>query len=347
MKATNPPDAYKGAAVRVFSNVSLKITERIESWDFALGSEIVNKLLEFLRINRDGLGDHIFGFELSQADFPAGDVITPKFIIKENVDTPKLITLDQKLRLIKSVPLELDSKIASGVTFSAVSANTVVAEYESKSVVNFYANGFWVASESLDALGSLPARRGKFARRGEDYELAIRDHYRNQVKYWQQTDHWEDRKNRILRKRLGSSTNTEDIFHRSLLQWLNLHLDAQVRSKPRTVESDEPDIEVISFGGKFFVIEVKWLGTSGDSPYLIPRLIQGFGQLGTYLNKQTTVNKGTLVVYDGRKREDFDALNACETPEDGCVLIDECNGTSLHPRGSCVTLFLENKTASD
>jgi hypothetical protein len=298
-------------------------------------------------MNRDVLGDLIFGFELSQADFTTGDVITAKLIISENSEAPKLITLDQELRLIRSVPLDFDSQIAPGVTFSAVSANTVVAEYEGKSVVNFYANGFWVASESLDALGSLPPRRGKFARRGEDYELAIRDHYRNQVKHWQQTDHWEDRKKRILRKRLGSSTNTEDIFHRSLLQWLNLHLDAQVRSKPRTVESDEPDIEVTSFGGKFFVIEVKWLGTSGDKPYLIPRLIQGFGQLGTYLNKQTTVNKGTLVVYDGREREDFDALETRETPEDGCVLIDHCNGTSLHPRGACVTLFLENKTASE
>jgi hypothetical protein len=341
-----PSDVYESAAVRVFKKVSLRITERLDSWDFALGVSIVNSLVEILRESREEIGDINFAFELRQTVVASGKALTAKSIVELNASEPHLIVLDQDLMIIKAVPLTLDPNTVTGVTLCATSLNTVIAEYESKSVINFYANESLVGIESLDSPGSLPPTRNRSGRRAADYELAVRDHYREWVKYWQQTDHWEDRPQRILRKQLGSK-KTERIFHSSLFLWLNSNLDAQVRSEATTVESDEPDIEIAAFGGKFFVIEVKWLGTAGGKPYSRPRLVQGIGQVNTYLKKQTTVSRATLVAYDGRKREEFDALTLCELLEDGCIRLEQCDGKSLLARGSCMVLFLENKTASD
>jgi hypothetical protein len=235
------------------------------------------------------------------------------------------------------------------MTFSEASINTVVAQYESKSIVNFYANGVTAGRVSLDAPGSRPPTSSKFSRLGQDYELAIRDHYREDVKYWQETDHWvKPRSKRTLRNGLGIDTTTESIFHRSLHRWLDRNLDADVRSEARTVDSDEPDIFIAVYGGNLFVIEVKWLGTNGKTPYGIPRLTKSIGQLRTYLNKETHVSKGTLVVYDGRDRDKFDALvRTDDDPENGCAMIEKCKTAEVPARGSCMILFLEDETASD
>jgi hypothetical protein len=340
------PDVYKNAAVKVFKNVSLRITERLDSWDFAVGIPIVDKLVTFLRESRDDLGDISFTFEVRQVEHATGESLTAELLVVLNSKKPVIVVLDRQLRVITTRSLNLKPTLARSVGLCAVSENIVMADYEDRSVVNFYANRSVVSSESLDELGSLPPTRSKFARRGDDYELAIRDHYRNRVKYWQQTDHWQNRKKRVLRKKLGSK-NTERIFHSSLLLWLNDHLDAQVRSEPKTVESDEPDIEIASFSGKFFVIEVKWLGTAGSTTYSRPRLAQAIGQMNTYLKKQTTVNNATLVVYDGRKPDDFAALIPGKSVEEGCVQLNSCDGKRLLARGACLTFFLESKTASE
>ena len=70
MTSPIPSEAYESAAVKVFKNISLRINERLEVWDFAIGVSIVDKLLEFLRKNRDNLGDLSFLFELRQTVFP-------------------------------------------------------------------------------------------------------------------------------------------------------------------------------------------------------------------------------------------------------------------------------------
>ena len=340
------PDVYKDAAVKVFKNVSLQITKTLASWDFAVGVRIVDKLLTLLKDSRDELGDISFTFELRQTEHATGKSLTAESLVKFNSKKPVIVVLDRELRVITTRPLNLKPAVDRIVGLCAASNNIVIADYEDRSGVRFYANRSVVGAEGLDEIGSLPPTRSKFARRGDDYELAVRDHYRNHVKYWQQTDHWQNRKKRILRKKLGSK-NTERIFHNSLFLWLNDHLDAQVRSEPKTVESDEPDIEIASFSGKFFVIEVKWLGSAGSTSYSRPRLVQAIGQVNTYLKKQTTVNKGTLVVYDGRKQEEFAALRHGDAVEDGCVQLNSCDGKRLIGRGSCLTFFLENKTASE
>ncbi len=341
------PDVYESAAIQVFKDVSLRINERLDSWDFALGNKTIEKLLQLLRANRDDLGDISFVFELQQTEHPAGANLTAKSLVNTASAKPTIVVLDRELRVIKTRPLELKANISRVVTLCALSANIALAEYESRSVVNFYANRSVVACESLDSLGSAPPTKSKFARRGDDYEFAVRDHYREQVKYWQMTDHWHNRQKRILRKSLGSRKTTESIFHHSLFFWLNQNLDAHVRREPKTVESDEPDIEIASFSGKFFVIEVKWLGSAGGSPYLRPRLVKAIGQVNTYLKKQKDVNKATLVVYDARKREEFEALTDREPLEDGCLHLERCDRTRLLARGTCLVLFLENKTASE
>jgi hypothetical protein len=180
-----------------------------------------------------------------------------------------------------------------------------------------------------------------------DYRLAVRDHYRLNVKYWQETDHWADRNNRKLRSRHGSCTKTEHIFHRSLARWLEQHLDGNVKSKPQDSTGDEPDIQIIALGGRVYLVEIKWLGcTEKNSKNGLDWLKDGLGQISQYLLKQANTNWGSLVVYDGRKKEEFLALTCKEELEEGCRMLENCKGVAVPIRGDCMVFFLESKNAS-
>jgi hypothetical protein len=133
------------------------------------------------------------------------------------------------------------------------------------------------------------------------------------------------------------------------VRWLERNLDGDVRSKPKHSSSDEPDIHVTSFNGNLYLVEVKWLGqndrkTSHDKDWLE----KAVRQLTQYLNKQATVRRATIVAYDGRDKSIFDSLTSIDDDNDeGCKTLDCCGAESIPPRGSCLVLFLENKTASE
>jgi hypothetical protein len=134
----------------VFSTVSMKINRRISAWDFANGQKIIDALTAFFRKHRDALGDHSFGFELAQT---AGGTspLTPHGIIKSNRNGSVLIRLDRDLNVIGSKPLGCPKdEPADEVVLSEASANTVVAHYEGKAILRFYANGFTSGRVNLD-----------------------------------------------------------------------------------------------------------------------------------------------------------------------------------------------------
>jgi len=225
------------AAEAVFSMVSMKIHRRVSAWDFARGQTIVDALTVFFRRHRNALGEHSFGFELTQIA-GATSPLTPHRIVKENRNGSVLIQVDGDLNVVGIKPLNCpkDDPADEGV-LSDASANSVVAHYEGRSLLRFYANGFVSGRVNLD---DPAAKVGRVIRKrfdADQYELAVRDHYRDGVRYCQDTDHWHDRRKRLLRSQLGRCTTTEDIFHRCLVRGLERSLDGDVRGKPQHTTS--------------------------------------------------------------------------------------------------------------
>lgn len=153
----------------------------------------------------------------------------------------------------------------------------------------------------------------------------------------------------MLRSELGRCTTTEDIFHRCLVRGLERSLDGDVRSKPQHTTSDEPDIHITSFTGKLYLIELKWLGQNErKTRHNQDWLEKAIRQLTDYLNKQPTVQRATVVAYDGREQALFDTLVSVDDGNDaGCKTLEQCGSQSVPARGSCLVLFLESKTASE
>jgi hypothetical protein len=337
------------AAEAVFSDVSMKIHRRVDSWDYAGGRRIVDALTSFARKNRDALGEHSFGLQLTQE---AGGTapLSATNIITANRNGSVLIHLDRDLNILKTTSLNCSKDDpADEVVLSEASADAVIAHYEGKSVLRFYANGFTSGRINLEDPASKVGRLARNRFDADQYELAIRDHYRDAVKYFQETDHWHDRPKRTLRSGLGRCKTTEDIFHQSLVRWLERNLDGDVRSKPRHTSSDEPDIHITSFRGKLYLVEVKWLGKNDrKTTHRRDWLEKAIRQLAEYLKKQPTVWRATIVAYDGRDKPSFEALiSADDNLDDGCKTLAQCGPETVHARGSCLVLFLESKTASE
>lgn len=141
---------HLSAAEAIFSTVSMKIHRRVSAWDFARGQTIIDALTAFFRRHRDELGEHSFGFELTQTASTASP-LTPRRIVKENRNGSVLIQLDPGLNVvaIKSLNCAKDDPADEGV-LSDASANSVVAHYEGRSLLRFYANGFVSGRVNLD-----------------------------------------------------------------------------------------------------------------------------------------------------------------------------------------------------
>lgn len=337
------------AAEAVFSGVSMKIHRRVDSWDFAGGRKIVDALTAFFRQHRNALGEHSFGFELTQ-NAGGKSPLTPSGILKANRNGSVLIQLDRDLNVLKTKSLSCSKdNPADEVILSEASVDSVVAHYEGKAMLRFYANGFTSGRVNLDDPSTRVGRLARNRFSADQYELAIRDHYREAVKYCQDTDHWHNRHKRTLRSKLGRCKNTEDIFHRSLVRWLERNVDGDVRSKPQHSSSDEPDIHITSFRGKLFLVELKWLGRNEKkTTHGVVWLKKALRQLTQYLDKQPTVWGATIVAYDGRERALFDSLISIDDgTEDGCKTLEQFETEAVHARGSCLALFLESKTASE
>jgi hypothetical protein len=349
MTAKAFPPAFRAALGALTKDTSLRISSVEQSWDFAIGRGILKRLTSFLRKHSTALGQYRFGFELTQNDDTGRPMLTASQIITDNTSGPVLIELGKDLRVLATKPLPCDGQEATEPDYSFASRDTVVALYDGPTTLVIFANGYTVRVINLRSpAASAPRRRDYYS--AKEYKLAIREHYREKIRYnWQETDHWEKRDERKLRAVLGKR-KTEGIFHWSLFGWLDQMLDNTiVRSQPRDKSSDEPDIIIISTdpgGGGPFLAELKWLGWNGLTKHRRSWLTKGLKQLGEYLDKQSQIREATLVVYDGRSKQDFEKLERLEIPEEGCRIIAKCDGPKVHARGSCMVFFLENETSS-
>jgi hypothetical protein len=337
----------KDAVNAVFKSTSARILKHLPDWNFALGKQQLKAIHPLLKSIAGKIGNISFAVEITQRSDAGRSSLTTQDILSANAGQILMPKLGENLCVVGVRKLGRSSQnILSPVNMSNASAKTVILLREGNEI-SVYAGGFTVAFFDLSSPDVEPPSSARFARRAEDYEQSILDHYRESVRYCQHTDHWKDRKKRIL-FHLKGTHKTEHIFHHDLHHWLNTFLEAQVVSSATFTSKDELDILIIAPDGRTYLIEVKWMGTNGKTTYRIKDISKGLKQLDTYLKRQPKIFKGTLVAYDGRREVEFQSLTCSgEDSIEGCKKLASCNGVHTPERGSCLILFLDSRTASD
>lgn len=349
----NLSQEHRTAVADVFKSPSAAVLKHLPQWGFALGEQQFSTLKASLKKMAKDLGSASFILEITQLDDSSGSPLTAAAILSANSSKLSCITLGAGLSVlrIKPVPATINSEFGPAEV-SSMAESTVLLWHAPNDTIMVFADGRVVDYFDMQSPNAAPAMAARFRRRADDYELSIIDHYLNCVRYGE-TDHWHDRGTRRLRKRLGSATNTEAIFHRDLHLWLKINLEAQVFSKAKDTSSDELDLLIIAPSGRTYVAELKWMGTSSavgenDFSYTIKTVKDGLNQLREYLNKQPRIVRGSLVTYDGRIEKEFAALQCSDgNGPDGCKRLASCDGVAVAPRANCIILFLESKTASE
>lgn len=168
------------------------------------------------------------------------------------------------------------------------------------------------------------------SRRCIDYALAIEDHGKKGL-IFKIDKYWADRQKRIL-----CSGETEKFFQMELFDWLDRNIsDGYPKVETKTNAGDRTDIDLYSYqSGQHYIIEVKWLGKSeSGTKYDYTRIIEGIGQIRTYLERDVSLDEACLVCYDGRTESEHKNESSFDM--------------KLMPvKGKHKIIFLESKSAS-
>jgi hypothetical protein len=130
----------------------------------------------------------------------------------------------------------------------------------------------------------------------------INDHFINCIANEKNLRYWSDRRRRIL---LVGPDKTEKLFHHSLYWWcVHFIKDAlDVYGEAQSMGQDKTDITIVTELGSI-VIEVKWLGRNqSNTTYLQVRIEEGLRQVAEYLQRNSRLIKGYLVIYDARDEQ--------------------------------------------
>jgi len=141
--------------------------------------------------------------------------------------------------------------------------------------------------------------RADWQRSWRELRTSLDDHFKNCIESEKAFRYWADRKNRIL---MAGQYGTEKIFHHNLFWWCN-HFVADaldVYGEAQSMGQDKTDITIVTEVGNI-VIEVKWLGRNENGTrYAQVRIQEGMIQVADYLERNTRLMQGYLVIYDAR-----------------------------------------------
>jgi hypothetical protein len=200
--------------------------------------------------------------------------------------------------------------------------------------ISYILEGYVVGEVDLTNPGVDPVSGPRFARRFAELDGLLSDHMNQRLARQQGLEYWSDRKGRIL---LSGPHGTEWIFHFELFWWLDKFVaDAlRVYAEPSGLGQDKTDINVVTTVGNY-VIEVKWLGKNdNETAYDQKRINEGLIQVKLYLERDDTILRGYLVVYDGRPHADHISKS---THQPTCKHL-RCEDPKI--------LFLESETPSE
>ncbi len=164
----------------------------------------------------------------------------------------------------------------------------------------------FAAGRLIAEIGSDPPsleERSEWRKGWIELPAIFNDHFSNCVESEQNLRYWKDSKKRTL---LIGPDGTEKLFHHSLFWWCNKFIkDAlDVYGEAHSMGQDKTDITVVTEVGNI-VIEVKWLGTNEkNTRYIEVRIAEGLVQVADYLNRNSRLMSGYLVLYDARSDSD-------------------------------------------
>ena len=131
------------------------------------------------------------------------------------------------------------------------------------------------------------------------YEIAIKQHYEEDLKVQKFTIYWQKKAERVLLR------SPEKHFRGSLARFLSQNIsDGVVDQEPmNNNSSDRNDIRIIELNsGLKLILEIKWLGICDGQTviYSDDKANEGVAQLCTYLQNEPSAFAGTVVIYDAR-----------------------------------------------
>ncbi len=343
------PEVLK-AAQTVFKSLNNRLTTRLgTNWPPGPGASIIKTVQSFFADNLIALGDHPFGLRIDPSRVGALGPLTATRLREALAGESGtiLFTVDTEFRIIETMNLLAETEAKTWLdVMQDESVSHPVFFFEQPNCVRVCA-GRSLVDEFVPSTGEKAGRFNRFSRRAVNYREAIREHYEQWVKHETGCYHWEKPKDRVLKKKAPPAKKTEEIFQRSLIQWLDVAItDANVWPEPEKSNGDRADIKIAFLGG-FYLIEVKWMGTSGGRPLTLARVRDGIKQLAQYIEQRPKPSHATLVVYDARSEKAFAALSAVESPAEGMKRLAECGGIKVPPGGCCFVFFLYSQRASE
>lgn len=307
--------------------------------DITIIEDFLDQLLNFVKDNFQELGAKEYVFTLNFEDESTLNILSKDLIQTEQIAGNKHYTTNRNLSILETSRLENISN--SEIAKISKTNKAVLILVHNGIDVTIYSNGVPIGERNLRHPTAAPVLNRKFTRRAEDYKISLIDFYKEKVRT-NLTNHWHIPKKRIL---LGGKT--EDIFQDALVEWLMDNLSAKkINFKVKKISTDETDIEIVKHGGDTFLLELKWLGQNQHSNYTISKLRDAIEQVENYLESDLEVLEATLVVYDGRKLEDFEKLAFIEGESGNWKEIKECESKCLSFRGKGLVFHLVSETAS-
>lgn len=324
---------------------AVKIAALSPDLDVEIVSSCLSQIWLFLKDNKSELGELGYILELRFGECP---------VEKKQLSSQYILDcLNQGTNVIK-INDNLDTLGFSNIEVLGVPE---ISEYSRSNqccvihIINgidfrIYHNGSAVKDMNINNLFSQSLTTKRHSRQASDYKESIINHYHNRIRFAQFSTHWDppgDREKRILH----GERKTEMIFHNNLWNWLEENLNASVYGMVNKLSSDQTDIEIRAREPKFYIIEVKWLGTnSSNTTYSWDRLESGVTQVKNYLDIEPQCLEACLVTYDGRELEEFRKLEECDGEADQWKEFRKCNTKEFPPKGKGLLFFLESQTAS-
>lgn len=316
----------------------------LKSKDKSISLDALHRVMKlackFLNDNYGEIGEREFLIKLHLDDTPSGENLDVNKLLHELNNGRNVIIVNSIFQLIDYDIISNFNEIKA-VKYSLV--NKCICIY-SVNVLNvkLYSSGVLIDNISVELPSATDIQLGKYKYPASDYKTAIKRFYSIGVRYGQYTQHWKDRKKGILK-----GGQTEDIFLHQLTIWLKESLSrVNVFSKVNKLSNDETDIEIVVFGGDKYLIEIKWLGKNDKIEYKDSKISEGIRQVIEYLNQDSLITEGTLVVYDGRILSEFQNIVAIDEEPENWKEIREYDGDVLPPRGKGFVFYLVRDTAS-
>ena len=264
----------------------------------ACAEQFISKGAEFVAIHHATMATHRYVFVLCP-QVPSGKPVTAPEVLRHANAGNRMLCVNEDFGLVAHLPHSARLADVSGYT-KEKKAFAIIAE---GTYVHQLLCGNCVDEGDVLHAESDPPAHSPWHRPIEQFDLLVEDHRANCLDQEKQVRYWQDRRKRLL---LHGADGTELIFHQSLFWWLKTYARDALRvfAEPKGLGQDKTDIMVVTVSGSH-VVEVKWLGKNErGQAYRQARIDEGLVQVGLYLNRDTALVAGHLVIYDARSAED-------------------------------------------